>query len=115
MPSGTQVGRPRSLKDAGGRARLSISQLWGVAAVGLSAGFVSLQPLGAVDLAYLVRAGEEMLDRGGVLRTDVMLTWTLGNEGLNQQWGLELLLAIPFPGVGWLGLAAVRGRVLASV
>ena len=115
MPSGTQVGGPQSPRDAGGRARLSISQLWGVAAVGLSAGFVSLQPLGAVDLAYLVRAGEEMLDRGGVLRTDVMLTWTLGNGWLNQQWGFELLVAIAFRGVGWLGLAAVRGTLVASV
>ncbi len=114
MPSVTQAGEPRSGRDAG-RARMGIAQLWAVAGVGLSAGLVSLQPLGAVDLAYLVRAGEVMIDRGGVLRTDVMLTWTLGKGWLNQQWGFELLVAIAFRGAGWLGLAVVRGALVALV
>jgi hypothetical protein len=30
---------------------MGVAQLWAVAGVGLSAGLVSLQPLGAVDLA----------------------------------------------------------------
>jgi hypothetical protein len=92
-----------------------ISQLWGVAAIGLSAGLVSLQPLASADLAYLVRAGEVMFTRGSVLRTDVMLTWTLGHAWLNQQWGFELLVGAAFRWAGWLGLAVVRGVLVASI
>jgi hypothetical protein len=114
MPSVTQAGEPRASRDAR-RAHMGIAQLWAVAGVGLSAGLVSLQPLGAADLAYLVRAGEVMIDRGGVLRTDVMLTWTLGKEWLNQQWGFELLVAFAFRGAGWLGLAVVRAALVAVI
>jgi hypothetical protein len=88
---------------------IRISHLWAIAAIVLPAGLATLQPMVAIDLAYVVRAGELMLAQGSVLRTGAMASWGLGSPWLNQQWGAELLFAAVFRAGGWLGLAALRG------
>lgn len=105
----------REPPDTRAVAATRLSHLWPVAAIAISAGTSTLRPLASVDLAYLVRVGEVMLERGVVLRTDVLSTWTLGRPWLNQQWGFELLVATSFRTGGWLGLAAVRGLLATGI
>ena len=61
-----------------------------------------------VDLAYLIRAGEAMLHRPGVLRVDTFTFTAAGHAWLNQQWGAEVLLASLYRVGSWEGLAVVR-------
>jgi hypothetical protein len=69
---------------------------------------VLVQPLGSLDLAYLVRAGRLMLSSGEILREDPFLFTTMCEPWANQQWGAEILLAATFDTLGWLGLALLR-------
>jgi hypothetical protein len=92
-----------------------LSRLWALTVVAIPAGITVLRPISAVDLAYLIRAGEIMLERGTVLRTDVLSAWTLGRPWLNQQWGFELIAALAFRAAGWLGLAALRGLLVVGI
>jgi hypothetical protein len=48
--------------------------------------FVLVRRLGTLDLAYAVRAGRIMLERGGLLREDVFLFTTRCEPWANQQW-----------------------------
>src|SRR5688572_16013076 len=77
----------------------------------------------AVDLAYQLRAGADILAGDGIPTVD---TWTFtvnGTPWLDQQWGAQVLLAGVYQVAGWTGLAVLRatlvgltfGLVLAAV
>jgi len=68
-----------------------------------------------VDLAYLIRLGETILEHRTVFPSDVLSAWTLGRPWLNQQWAFELAVAVTFRGAGWLGLAALRALLIAGI
>ena len=73
---------PRSI----GSMRLSFDRLWVVIALALPALLSLLVPLPAVDLAYQVRAGDEILATGALPAVD---TWTYtiaGTPWVDQQW-----------------------------
>ena len=93
--------------------RLSLDRLWLVVAVALPALVALLVPLPAVDLAYQVRAGNEMLTTGAIPGVD---TWTFtvaGTPWLDQQWLAQALLAIGYKVGGWELLAVVRAVLVA--
>jgi hypothetical protein len=92
-----------------------LSTVWAVAAFALPLTIVLASPMMSVDLAYVVRAGQIMLDTGGVLRTDPFLFTTRCGPWLNQQWGAELALGPVFDALGWLGLALVRAGLTAGI
>jgi hypothetical protein len=87
---------------------LRLSTVWVVVAFVVPATIVLVQPLGSLDLAYVVRAGQLMLSNGGVLREDPFLLTTMCDPWANQQWGAEILHAGAFDALGWLGLALLR-------
>jgi hypothetical protein len=87
---------------------LRLSTVWVVVAFVVPATFVLVRRLGSLDLAYAVRAGQIMLERGELLRDDVFLFTTRCEPWANQQWGAEILLAGTFDALGWLGLALLR-------
>jgi hypothetical protein len=67
-----------------------------------------LVPMPAVDLAYQLRAGAEILTSGHIPATD---TWTFtiaGTPWLDQQWGAQVLLTAALDVLGWTGLALLR-------
>jgi hypothetical protein len=67
----------------------------------------------AVDLAYQLRAGTDILAGHGIPTTD---TWTFtvyGTPWLDQQWGAQALLALVFQWTGWTGLAVLRAALVA--
>lgn len=112
----SEKARP-SMTQAPGTAsgRLALSQVWVWVAISIPVAVLAAIPLVSVDLAYLVRAGELMLRTGGVLRTDVLMVWTIGKPWLNQQWATELVVAAAYRMGGWLGLAVLRGALQACV
>lgn len=107
MPTRTQApaGGPASA------ARPPLSAVWLAAAIGLPIAVAASMPLSAVDLAYLIAAGERLFTEGHVLRTDPFLAWTLGESWLNQQWAAGIVLAAVYRPAGWLGLALLRGAL----
>jgi hypothetical protein len=76
------------------RMRLTFDRLWIWIAIALPALVALLVPLPAVDLAYQVRAGNEILATGAIPRMD---TWTFtvaGTPWLDQQWLAQGILAL---------------------
>jgi len=96
------------------RARISLSRTWTATAVLVPALVISLLPLQAIDLAYQLRAGALMLDRGALLRVDEFTLLATGRPWLNQQWGSQVLLELTFRGGGWFGLALLRSLLVAT-
>jgi hypothetical protein len=94
--------------------RLSFDRLWVWIAIALPAFVALLVPLPAVDLAYQVRAGNEILAAGALPGVD---TWTFtvaGTPWLDQQWLAQVLLAAGHRLGGWELLAVVRALAVAA-
>src|SRR6185437_9940437 len=90
----------------------TLGQLWTFLGVFLPALAALLVPMPAVDLAYALRAGSEILGGGGIPTTD---TWTFtvaGTPWLDQQWGAQVLLTGVFDVLGWTGLALLRAALV---
>lgn len=65
---------------------------------------VCTRPIGAGDVFWQLRTGEEILQGGGLPRADSYTYTIAGRPWNNHQWGYEVLLAL-FHGVfGWGGL-----------
>src|SRR6187551_3429396 len=96
------------------RLRLSFDRLWVVLALGLPALLSLLVAMPAVDLAYQVRAGDEILASGALPGVD---TWTFtiaGTPWLDQQWLAQVVLSV-FHGIGgWELLAVVRAGLVVT-
>ena len=91
----------------------TLGQLWTFLGIFLPALAALLAPMPAVDLAYQLRAGAEILAGHGIPDTD---TWTFtvaGTPWLDQQWGAQVLLAAVFQVLGWTGLALLRAALVA--
>jgi hypothetical protein len=90
----------------------TLGQLWTFIGVFLPALAALLVPMPAVDLAYQLRAGAEILASGHLPATD---TWTFtiaGTPWLDQQWGAQVLLTAVFDVLGWTGLAMLRALLV---
>jgi len=86
---------------------------WGPLAIAVPALLVLASPLSSVDLAYLLRAGQTMLDTGSVARTDLLSFTARCSPWVNQQWGTEVVFAAIFRLQGWLGLGVLRAGLAA--
>jgi len=83
----------------------TLGQLWTFLGVFLPALAALLVPMPAVDLAYQLRAGADILAGHGIPDHD---TWTFtvtGAPWLDQQWGAQVLLSGVFQVLSWTGLA----------
>lgn len=95
------------------RFRPTLAALWTFLAIALPTLAALLAPMPAVDLAYQLRAGREILDSGAIPAVD---TWTYtiaGTPWTDQQWGAQVLLALVFRATGWSGLAILRAALVA--
>ena len=111
---GTRALAPPAATRASARA-LRLSHVWPVAALAFPIAVVTATPLGAIDLAYQVRAGDVMLSTHTLLRTDTFSFSVAGRPWLNQQWGAELVIGAAYRVGGWLGLAVTRGLLAGAV
>ena len=92
--------------------RVSLDRLWLVIAIGLPVLVALLVPMPAVDLAYQVRAGDEILRGAAIPATD---TWTFtvaGTPWTDQQWLAQVLLALGYRAGGWELLAVLRAALV---
>lgn len=94
--------------EAVARRGISLEATWGALAVLVPVAVTAAIPTQALDLAYQLRAGAEMLASRDLMRTDTFTYTVHGGPWLNQQWGAQILLASAHPGDGWLGLALLR-------
>ncbi len=94
--------------------RVTFDRLWIWIAIALPTLVALLVPLPAVDLAYQVRAGYEILATGAIPRMD---TWTFtvaGTPWLDQQWLAQVVLALGHRVGGWEPLAVLRAALVAA-
>jgi hypothetical protein len=92
-----------------------LSRLWLFLAVSLPVLATLIGSLATVDLTYLIRAGDGIIDTGLIPSVD---TWTFTAAGLpwvNQQWGAEVVLAAVFRLGGWTGLVLLRAVLVAII
>lgn len=91
----------------------TIGELWTFLGFALPALASLLVAMPAVDLAYQLRAGADILATGTIPSVD---TWTFtvaGQPWLDQQWGAQVLLSATFQVAGWTGLAVLRAALVA--
>src|SRR5512140_2566606 len=92
--------------------RVSRSTLWRLLAVGLPVVGAIAAPLPSVDLAFLLRAGSEILASGAIPTTDAWTFTAGGSPWLDQQWGSEVLLQLVHGAAGWTGLVLLRAALV---
>jgi hypothetical protein len=68
--------------------------------------------LPAVDLAYQVRAGDEILRTGAIPASDAWTYTIAGTPWTDQQWLAQVLLALGYRAGGWELLAVARAALL---
>ncbi len=94
---------------------MTLTRLWAVLAVALPVLAALIANLSAVDLAYQLRAGEQILSGGGIPTVD---TWTFtasGEPWLDQQWGAQVVLAAIYELGGWTGLVILRAACIGVI
>src|SRR5215207_1875686 len=67
----------------------SLGELWAFLGVALPGLASLLVPLPAVDLAYQLRAGAEILAGNGIPSTETWTFTVFGEPWLDQQWGAQ--------------------------
>ena len=87
---------------------MSLDRLWAFLAVALPMLGALIANLSSVDLAYQLRAGDEILASGAIPAADAWTYTALGGPWVDQQWGAQVALA-GVMGIGsWTGLALLR-------
>jgi hypothetical protein len=69
----------------------------------------------AIDLAYQIRAGQDMLGSHEVARIDTFTFTQAGQPWLNQQWGAQVLLGLTQQVGGWTAVLVLRGLLVFGV
>jgi hypothetical protein len=72
-----------------------------------------LSRMGAIDLAYHLRAGTDVL-AGNIPRVDTYTFTVAGQPWLDQQWGAQGLLALLFKAGGWPTLMFAQGVLVGA-
>jgi hypothetical protein len=70
--------------------------------------------MGAVDLAYQIRAGDGILETGALPRIDTFAFTTSDVRWLDQQWGAQVMLALVHRAGGWVALVVLRAALIAT-
>lgn len=94
---------------------MTLPRLWAFLAIGLPVLAALIANLPSVDLAYHLRAGEEILAGAGIPSVD---TWTFtaaGTAWTDQQWGAQVILAAIYQLGGWTGLVILRAALIGII
>jgi hypothetical protein len=87
---------------------VTLTRLWASLAVVLPIVAALAATLSAVDLAYHLRAGDQILAGGGIPRVDTFTFTAAGRDWVDQQWGAQVILATTYRLAGWTGLVVLR-------
>ncbi|MEO8228259.1 MAG: hypothetical protein ABI628_00705 [Chloroflexota bacterium] len=99
----------------GRRLLLTLPELWAVLAVLLPIVGALLATISTVDLAYHVRAGGIILDRGTLPSPDAFTFTAGGQPWVDQQWAAQVALAVVHQLGGWSLLAVLRAGLVGLV
>jgi hypothetical protein len=91
---------------------VTLSRLWASLAILLPILAALVATVSAVDLAYHLRAGEQILAGGGLPRVDTFTFTAAGREWVDQQWGAQVILAAVYRLAGWTALAVLRAALV---
>jgi hypothetical protein len=91
---------------------MSLARLWASFAVVLPVVAALAATLSAVDLAYHLRAGDQIVAGGGIPRVDTFTFTAAGREWIDQQWGAQVILATTYRLGGWVGLVVLRAALV---
>jgi hypothetical protein len=91
---------------------MSLSRLWASLAIILPVVAALAATLSVVDLAYHLRAGEQILSGAGVPRVDTFTFTAAGRDWVDQQWGAQVILATAYRLGGWVGLVILRAALV---
>ena len=92
----------------------TLPRLWIFLAVALPVLGSLLAALPAVDLAYHLRVGAEILATGRIPTTDTLTYTVAGRPWVDQQWGAEVILAAVYRAGGWTALAVLRAALVGT-
>ena len=91
---------------------MTLTRLWAALAVVLPVVAALAATLSSVDLAYHLRAGDQILSGGGIPRVDTFTFTAAGREWVDQQWGAQVILATTYRLSGWVGLVVLRAALV---
>jgi hypothetical protein len=94
---------------------MTLNRLWAALAIMLPVVAALAATLSAVDLAYHLRAGEQILAGGGIPRVDTFTFTAAGREWVDQQWGAQVVLAATYRLGGWVGLILLRAALVGTL
>lgn len=94
---------------------MSLGRLWIFLAVALPTLAALIASLQSVDLAYHIRAGGEILDRGAIPAVDSWTFTALGDPWTDQQWGAQVLFGGVYRLAGWTGLVVLRALLVGVI
>ncbi len=91
---------------------MSLTRLWAFLAVALPVLAALVANLSSVDLAYHLRAGDQILSGGGIPASDTWTYTAAGATWVDQQWGAQVILAGIYRIGGWTGLVLLRAALV---
>jgi len=103
------VTTPPARRDRGVRL------LWAGITILVPALLVSVASISAVDMAYGIRAGGQVLDGAGIPRIDTFTFTAAGLPWIDQQWLAQAIFAAVYRFGGWPALATLWGVIIAAI
>lgn len=94
---------------------MTLTRLWAFLAVALPVLAALIANLSAVDLAYQLRAGDQILSGGGIPVVDAWTFTAPGAPWVDQQWGAQAVLDLVFRIGGWTGLVLLRAVLIGFI
>jgi hypothetical protein len=91
---------------------MTLNRLWAALAVLLPVVAALAATISAVDLAYHLRAGDQILSGAGIPRVDTFTFTAAGREWVDQQWGAQVILASTYRLGGWVALVVLRAALV---
>lgn len=94
---------------------MSLSRLWLFLAVALPVLASLLASMSTVDLTYQLRAGAQILDTRAIPSVDSWTFTAAGQPWVDQQWGVQVVLAVVERIGSWTGLALFRALLTSII
>jgi hypothetical protein len=91
-----------------------LDRVWGLLPVLVPFLVTLTATMGAVDLAYQIRAGDGILATAALPRFDTYAFTTSGVRWLDQQWGAQVALALTHRAGGWAALVVLRAALIGT-
>jgi hypothetical protein len=88
---------------------LTLDRVWAVVIFVSAVVTASVARIGTVDLAYHIRAGNDIIDAGSLPGIDTYTFSAAGASWVDQQWGAQLWLALVHRIDSWTGVALLLG------